>query len=154
MSLSQRAPGIKGCEDLGGRNWGVFWPHREVRCWWGAQLGAESPTPALLFISADSWQRSGDRECPVWHCECSGWEVASPYQRLTKELLAHFYWCRRAQTETEKAPELLGSKFIKQASSNSVDLSPKTEPQNKGGFPYIPFRAGYRNGVGYSFSHT
>jgi hypothetical protein len=27
-----------------------------------------------------------------------------------------------------------------------MDLSPKAGPENKGGFPYISFRAGYRNG--------
>jgi hypothetical protein len=36
--------------------------------------------------------------------------------------------CRRIQTETERAPKLSGSKFIKQASSNSADPSPKAEP--------------------------
>jgi hypothetical protein len=41
--------------------------------------------------------------------------------------------CRRAQTETEKAPKLSGSKFIKQASSNSADSSPKTGPQEQRG---------------------
>jgi hypothetical protein len=47
-----------------------------------------------------------------------------------------------AQIETERALKLSGSKFIKQGSSNLVDLSPK----NKEGFSYIPFKACYRNG--------
>jgi hypothetical protein len=55
-------------------------------------------------------------------------------------------------SETERALKLLGSKFIKQASSDLVS-SPKAEPQEQRGFPYIPFRAGYRIG-GYSLSHT
>jgi hypothetical protein len=46
--------------------------------------------------------------------------------------------CRRAQTVTERALKLSGSKFIKQTGSDSVDA--------KGGFPYVPFTAGYRNG--------
>jgi hypothetical protein len=41
--------------------------------------------------------------------------------------------CRRVQTETERAPKLLGSKFIKQASSNSADSSIKAEPQEQRG---------------------
>jgi hypothetical protein len=56
--------------------------------------------------------------------------------------------CRRAQAQTERVPELSGSKFIKQAGSDPMDLSPKAEPENKGGAPYIPFRAGHRNGGG------
>jgi hypothetical protein len=43
--------------------------------------------------------------------------------------------------------KVLGSKFIKQDGSNSADLRPKAEPQEQSGFPYIPFRVGYRNGV-------
>jgi hypothetical protein len=35
---------------------------------------------------------------------------------------------RRAQAKTERAPELLGSKCIKQAGSNSADSCPKAEP--------------------------
>jgi hypothetical protein len=35
--------------------------------------------------------------------------------------------CRRAQTEAERAPRLLGSKFIKQARSDSADSCPKPE---------------------------
>jgi hypothetical protein len=38
------------------------------------------------------------------------------------------YCCRMAQTETERVPKLLESKFMKQASSDSADLSPKAEP--------------------------
>jgi hypothetical protein len=41
--------------------------------------------------------------------------------------------CRRAQTETERAQKLSGSKFIKQAGSDSVELSPKAEPWEMGG---------------------
>jgi hypothetical protein len=41
---------------------------------------------------------------------------------------------------------LSGSKLIKQASSDSVDSHPKAEPPEQRGLPYIPFRAGYRNG--------
>jgi hypothetical protein len=36
-----------------------------------------------------------------------------------------------------RAPKLSESKFIKQVISNSVDSSPKAEPRDKGGFPYI-----------------
>jgi hypothetical protein len=39
---------------------------------------------------------------------------------------------RRAQAETERAAQLSGSKFIRQAGSDSADLSPKAEPENKG----------------------
>jgi hypothetical protein len=60
--------------------------------------------------------------------------------------------CRRAQTETERAPKLSGSKFIKQVGSNSVDLSPKAEPREQMGLSFKPFRAGYRN-EGYSLSY-
>jgi hypothetical protein len=42
--------------------------------------------------------------------------------------------CRRAQTETERAPKLSGSKFIKQTSSDSVDWCPKAEPWEQRGF--------------------
>jgi hypothetical protein len=37
-------------------------------------------------------------------------------------------YCRRAQTETERAPKLSGSKYIKEAGSNSVDSIPKAKP--------------------------
>jgi hypothetical protein len=40
---------------------------------------------------------------------------------------------RRAQTETERAPKISGSKFIKQTSSNSMDSCPKAEPQEQRG---------------------
>jgi hypothetical protein len=53
---------------------------------------------------------------------------------------------RRAQRETERAPELSGRKFIKQAGSNSADSSPKAEPREQRRLPYVPLRAGYRNG--------
>jgi hypothetical protein len=43
--------------------------------------------------------------------------------------------------------KLLGSKFIKQADSNSRDHIQRLSPENKGGLLYIPFREGYRNGV-------
>jgi hypothetical protein len=52
-----------------------------------------------------------------------------------------------------QAPKLSRSKFIKQSSSDSADSHPKAEPQEQRGLPYIPLRAGYRNG-GYSLSHT
>jgi hypothetical protein len=55
--------------------------------------------------------------------------------------------------QRNRAPKISGSKFIKQASSNLADSSPKAEPKKKGGFSYIPFRTGYRNG-GYRLSHT
>jgi hypothetical protein len=38
---------------------------------------------------------------------------------------------------TERALKLSRSKFIKQASSDSGDSSPKAEPRNKRGLPYI-----------------
>jgi hypothetical protein len=41
-----------------------------------------------------------------------------------------YYCCRKAHTETERAPKVLGSKyikFIKHAGNNSADLSPKAE---------------------------
>jgi hypothetical protein len=55
--------------------------------------------------------------------------------------------------QRDGAPKLLGRKFIKQAGSDLADLSPKAEPQEQRGSPYISFRAGYRSG-GYSLSHT
>jgi hypothetical protein len=46
-----------------------------------------------------------------------------------------FFWHsgKRAQTETEREPKFLGSKFIKQAGSDSADSSPKAEPQEQRG---------------------
>jgi hypothetical protein len=41
---------------------------------------------------------------------------------------------QEAQTERERAPKLSGSKFIKQASSNSTDSSPKAESREQRGF--------------------
>jgi hypothetical protein len=35
---------------------------------------------------------------------------------------------QKGSTVTERAPKLSGSKFIKQAGSNSADSSPKAEP--------------------------
>jgi hypothetical protein len=51
-----------------------------------------------------------------------------------------------------QSPNLLGSKFIRQAGSDSVDSSPKAEPREQKGSS-LPFRAGYRNG-GIQLSHT
>jgi hypothetical protein len=49
--------------------------------------------------------------------------------------------------QRDRARKLSGSKFIKQASSNSEDLRLNAaEPQEQMDLPYIPFRAGYRNG--------
>jgi hypothetical protein len=56
--------------------------------------------------------------------------------------------CRRTQTETERTPKLSGSKFIKQAGTDSVDSCPKAKHREQRGSPYIPVRAGYRNGGG------
>jgi hypothetical protein len=42
-----------------------------------------------------------------------------------------WHCCRRAQTEIERAQKLSGSKFIKQAGNNSVDLSSKAELQEQ-----------------------
>jgi hypothetical protein len=52
---------------------------------------------------------------------------------LEKLLLLSSLCCRRTWTETEKAPKLLGNKFIKQDGSDSVDLSPKAEPREQRG---------------------
>jgi hypothetical protein len=41
-------------------------------------------------------------------------------------------WLR--QRQRDEAPKLSGSKFIKQASSDSADSRPKVEPENKGAF--------------------
>jgi hypothetical protein len=63
--------------------------------------------------------------------------------------------CRRAQTETERAPKLSGSKFINKPAATQQTHVQRLSPKNKGGFPYLPFRAGYRNGAGgYRLSHT
>jgi hypothetical protein len=56
------------------------------------------------------------------------------------------FCCRRAQTETERGPTFSGSKFIKQAAATQQTQVQRLSPENKGGFPYIPFSAGYRNG--------
>jgi hypothetical protein len=52
---------------------------------------------------------------------------------VIEALHEHCICCRRVQTETEtkRTPRLLGSKFIKQASSDSADLSPKAEPREQ-----------------------
>jgi hypothetical protein len=52
---------------------------------------------------------------------------------------------RKAQTETQRVPKLLGSKFIKQASSNSTPQFQRLSPGNKEDTPYVPFRTAYRN---------
>jgi hypothetical protein len=41
--------------------------------------------------------------------------------------------CRRTQTETERAPKLLGSKFTREASSCSADSSPEADPREQRG---------------------
>jgi hypothetical protein len=66
-------------------------------------------------------------------------------------------WAKLFQegSDRDRAPKLSGSKFIKQASSDKVDSVQRLSPENKGGVPYKPFRAGYRNGgVVHSLSHT
>jgi hypothetical protein len=55
--------------------------------------------------------------------------------------------------QRDRAPKLSGSKFIKQADSDSVDSYPKAESPEQSGPSYIPFKAGYRN-EGYRLSHT
>jgi hypothetical protein len=50
-----------------------------------------------------------------------------------KLFLLELKYSRRAQTETREGTKLLGSNFIKQASSDSVDSSPKAEPQEQSG---------------------
>jgi hypothetical protein len=57
-------------------------------------------------------------------------EVKAP---LSKSWVSPEKYCRRVQTETEMAPKLSGSKFIKQANSNSADSCPKAEPQEQRG---------------------
>jgi hypothetical protein len=47
--------------------------------------------------------------------------------------LSRRYCCRRAEAETERAPKLLGSKFMKQASSDSEESSPKAEHREQRG---------------------
>jgi hypothetical protein len=61
--------------------------------------------------------------------------------------------CRRAQTETERAPKLSGRRLLSKPAVTQWTRVQRLSPQNKGGLPYIPFRAGYRN-KGYSLSHT
>jgi hypothetical protein len=64
---------------------------------------------AHIFIGSLIWREFSFFEQPVY----SGYPLSC---------------CRRFQTETEKAPKNSGNKFIKQAGSNSADLSPKAEP--------------------------
>jgi hypothetical protein len=58
-------------------------------------------------------------------CCCS---CPAPSETLLLEESHYSGCCRKAQTEAERALKLLGSKFIKQAGSDSVDSSPKAEP--------------------------
>jgi hypothetical protein len=64
---------------------------------------------------------------------------------------------KTSESWTYKPPDReIGHKSFWEASLLSrpaVDLHTKAEPKNKGGFPYISPRAGYRYG-GYSLSHT
>jgi hypothetical protein len=76
----------------------------------------------------------------------------NPAGKFTCRFLSPTNFVTQWLRQRDGAPKLLGSKFIKQASSNTADLSPKAEPQEQGGLLYIPYRAGYRNG-GYSLSH-
>jgi hypothetical protein len=66
---------------------------------------------------------------------------------MSNDWLGAVSFCyRRVQTETERAPKLSRSKFIKQASATQRTRRQRLSTKNKGGFPYIPFKAGYRNG--------
>jgi hypothetical protein len=65
-------------------------------------------------------------------------EVKSKFQMTPQKC------CRRAQTETERVPVLSGSKLAVTQGTHIQRL----RPENKEDFPYIPFRAGYRNGMG------
>jgi hypothetical protein len=104
----------------------------------------ETPSP-LITMSSGTWQgwpwwaRDAELVTRSWkHCSLN--PIHEPQE-----------YCRRAQRD--RVPKLTGSKFIKQAGSNSADSHPKLNAENKGSLPYIPFRAGYWNG-GYSLSHT
>jgi hypothetical protein len=59
-------------------------------------------------------------------CKCLTESVAE-LRRATLCLLANAI-VAGALRQTKRAPQLLGSKFIKQASNDMVDLSPKAEP--------------------------
>jgi hypothetical protein len=95
-------------------------------------------------INTVQWHLTGAAWARDTEPETRRWKHYPPNPRQAPRNVTY----RRAQTETEKAPKLSGSKFIKQASSNWADSSPKLSPENKGGLPYIPFRAGYRNEEG------
>jgi hypothetical protein len=71
----------------------------------------------------------------------------------SKSQVGHQKCCRRAWTETERAPKLLGSKFIKQASSDSVDSCPKAEPWEQRGHSLYTIYSRLQK-WGYSLSNT
>jgi hypothetical protein len=97
----------------------------------------------LELASLAHWERGSLPQINMVWCHLSGEALpvgwghgtgvkelkTAPYQSWTNPQKC----CRRAQTETEGAPKLLGSKFIKQVGSDSADLSPKAEPQEQRG---------------------
>jgi hypothetical protein len=99
----------------------------------------EAPFPGSTQ-SGSAWEGL----CPPSRSGTLSWQQRGENTTLQTWISPQKY-CRSAQTESERAPKLSGSRFIKQASSSSEDLSPKAEPQDKGSFPYIPFTAGFRN---------
>jgi hypothetical protein len=55
--------------------------------------------------------------------------MSSDYNRTNLEIFDYIVLGQLRQRD--RAPKLLGSKFIKQAGSDSVDSSPKAEPQEQ-----------------------
>jgi hypothetical protein len=56
--------------------------------------------------------------------------------------------CRMVQTERQRdwASKLSGSSLLSRLAATQKICIQRLSLENKGGFPYIPFRAGYRNG--------
>jgi hypothetical protein len=131
-----------------------------LQVWWvGSQVGSlafpgsfvqrdlppqlarrEASSPRSTWFGG-AWQEQPSRQAGDIEPVTRRWKYHPPNPRWCPQRC-----CRRGQRETEKAPKLLGSKFIKQAGSNSADSVQRLSPKNKVGFLYKPFRAGYRNG--------
>jgi hypothetical protein len=143
-----------------GRYLGAFWelinspsaswgrPEFESRflpVWWVGLPGWSPSLSRLLFATGTCLLSSpGERLPPPDQCGLVAPGRGSPPGRLgmlswwqgaktppSKSWAGPQQCCRRAQIETERAPKLSGSKFIKQASSYSVDSCPKAEHQEQ-----------------------
>jgi hypothetical protein len=74
------------------------------------------------------------------------WKHYSKSQKSTQKC------CRMAQTETEHQSFQETSLLSRLAVTQQIHIQ-RLSPENKGGFPSVPFRAGYGN-RGYRLSHT